>query len=56
MPLEPAIRLRKVFVWRSGARPSAPLRAFLDLWTDLPDLPDPPTPVEADAGSILTGS
>ncbi|MGG8406425.1 LysR family transcriptional regulator substrate-binding protein [Streptomyces sp. 12297] len=36
-PLEPAIRLRKVFVWRAGTRPSAPLRAFLDLWTELPD-------------------
>ncbi|MFJ3913474.1 LysR family transcriptional regulator [Streptomyces vinaceus] len=35
VPLEPAIRLRKVFVWRAGARPSAPLRAFLDLWTEL---------------------
>ncbi|MGV9311917.1 LysR family transcriptional regulator [Streptomyces sp. NPDC003691] len=40
VPLEPAIRLRKVFVWRLGTRPSAPLRAFLDLWTELPD--DPP--------------
>ncbi|MCX5015088.1 LysR family transcriptional regulator [Streptomyces sp. NBC_00555] len=35
VPLEPAIRLRKVFVWRAGTRPSAPLRAFLDLWTEL---------------------
>lgn len=37
--LEPAIRLRKVFVWRPGTRPSAPLRAFLDLWTELSDRP-----------------
>ncbi|MGW8777167.1 LysR family transcriptional regulator substrate-binding protein [Streptomyces sp. NPDC055796] len=35
VPREPAIRLRKVFVWRGGTRPSAPLRAFLDLWTEL---------------------
>ncbi|GHE64710.1 LysR family transcriptional regulator [Streptomyces vinaceus] len=35
VPLEPAIRLRKVFVWRAGARASAPLRALLDLWTEL---------------------
>ncbi|WP_260605153.1 LysR family transcriptional regulator substrate-binding protein [Streptomyces sp. WAC01280] len=33
VPLEPAIRLRKVFAWRAGTRPSAPLRAFLELWT-----------------------
>ncbi|MFF4321294.1 LysR family transcriptional regulator [Streptomyces sp. NPDC001568] len=38
VPLEPAIRLRKTFVWRGG-RPSAPLRAFLDLWTELSDRP-----------------
>ncbi|MDT9687312.1 LysR family transcriptional regulator [Streptomyces sp. P9(2023)] len=39
VPLHPAIRLRKVFVWRSGTGPSAPLRAFLDLWTELSDGP-----------------
>ncbi|MFF7587910.1 LysR family transcriptional regulator [Kitasatospora purpeofusca] len=39
VPLEPAVRLRKVFVWREGTRPSAPLRAFLDLWTELSDRP-----------------
>ncbi|MFJ2863940.1 LysR family transcriptional regulator substrate-binding protein [Kitasatospora sp. NPDC087314] len=39
VPLEPAIRLRKMFVWRAGTRPSAPLRAFLDLWTELSDRP-----------------
>ncbi|MFE2721550.1 LysR family transcriptional regulator [Kitasatospora sp. NPDC059327] len=39
VPLEPAVRLRKVFVWRAGARPSAPLRAFLDLWTERSDGP-----------------
>ncbi|MGW1771168.1 hypothetical protein [Streptomyces sp. NPDC002104] len=37
VPLEPAIRLRKVLVWRASTRPSAPLRAFLDLWTELPE-------------------
>ncbi|MEU4266588.1 LysR family transcriptional regulator substrate-binding protein [Streptomyces sp. NPDC026092] len=45
VPLEPAIRLRKVFVWRGGTRPSAPLRAFLDLWTELSD-PHEPTLAE----------
>ncbi|MFI1865228.1 LysR family transcriptional regulator [Streptomyces jumonjinensis] len=39
VPLEPAIRLRKVFVWRLGTQPGAPLRAFLDLWTELSDRP-----------------
>ncbi|MFF3838703.1 LysR family transcriptional regulator [Streptomyces sp. NPDC001930] len=39
VPLEPAIRLRKVFVWRVGTRQSAPLRAFLDLWTELSHRP-----------------
>ncbi|GLF92995.1 LysR family transcriptional regulator [Streptomyces yaizuensis] len=39
VPLEPAIRLRKVFAWRLGTQPSAPLRAFLDLWTELTDGP-----------------
>ncbi|MEO3973632.1 LysR family transcriptional regulator [Streptomyces sp. CAU 1734] len=32
VPLEPAISFRKVFVWRLGSRPNAPLRAFLDMW------------------------
>ncbi|MFE7132633.1 LysR family transcriptional regulator [Streptomyces sp. NPDC057638] len=35
VPLEPAILLRKVFAWRLAGRPGAPLRAFLDLWTEL---------------------
>ncbi|MER6912741.1 LysR family transcriptional regulator [Streptomyces sp. NPDC000594] len=48
VPLEPAVRLRKVFIWRLGTRPSAPLRAFLDLWTELPD--GPPRPVDPGAG------
>lgn len=39
VPLEPAIRLRKVFVWRVGTRQSAPLRAYLDLWTELSHRP-----------------
>ncbi|WP_406397010.1 LysR family transcriptional regulator [Streptomyces uncialis] len=39
VPLEPAIRLRKVFVWRLGPRLGAPLRAFLDLWTELSGIP-----------------
>ncbi|MFI1015251.1 LysR family transcriptional regulator [Streptomyces sp. NPDC020965] len=39
VPLEPAIQLRKVFVWRLSAQSRAPLRAFLGLWTELPDRP-----------------
>ncbi|MFE3019965.1 LysR family transcriptional regulator [Streptomyces sp. NPDC059256] len=39
VPLEPAIRLRKVFVWRLGPQLSAPLRTILDLWTELSDGP-----------------
>ncbi|MFJ6620141.1 LysR substrate-binding domain-containing protein [Kitasatospora sp. NPDC091335] len=52
VPLEPAIRLRKVFVWRAGTRPSVPLRAFLDLWTELSDRPAPDGPA---AGATIGG-
>ncbi|MFJ8234017.1 LysR family transcriptional regulator [Streptomyces sp. NPDC094448] len=41
VPLEPAIRLRKVLAWRLGKRPGPPLRAFLDLLTELPFRADP---------------
>lgn len=52
VPLEPAIRLRKVFVWRPVTRPSTPLRAFLDLWAELHD---PPTHDESFAGAATGG-
>ncbi len=52
VPLEPAVRLRKVFVWREGTRPSAPLRAFLDLWTELSDRP---ASAAADPGATVDG-
>ncbi|MFD4833568.1 LysR family transcriptional regulator [Streptomyces uncialis] len=39
VPLAPAIRLRKVFVWRLSTRLGVSLRAFLDLWTELSDEP-----------------
>lgn len=41
VPLEPAIRLRKVLAWRLGNRPGPPLRAFLDLLTELPHTTHP---------------
>ncbi|MFE0425731.1 LysR substrate-binding domain-containing protein, partial [Streptomyces sp. NPDC058953] len=35
VPLEPVIRLRKMCVWRKNAPLSAPLKALLDLWSEL---------------------
>lgn len=37
VPLEPPVRLRKICVWRENAPPSAPLKALLDLWSELAD-------------------
>ncbi|AQT79731.1 hypothetical protein B1R94_11335 [Mycolicibacterium litorale] len=34
-PVEPSIPFQKVLVWRRDLNPSAPLRAFLDVWRDL---------------------
>ncbi|MGX2993382.1 LysR family transcriptional regulator [Streptomyces sp. JNUCC 64] len=36
VPLAPAITFDKVLAWRSDRQPSAPLGAFLDLWSVLP--------------------
>lgn len=37
VPLAPSISFSKVFVWRLAASLSAPLKALLDLWTELDD-------------------
>jgi DNA-binding transcriptional LysR family regulator len=34
-PVRPAIPFHKVLVWRRDLNPSAPLRAFLDVWRDV---------------------
>lgn len=39
-PVEPRIPFQKVLVWRRDLNPSAPLRAFLDVWCDLSAAPE----------------
>ncbi|QDY80163.1 LysR family transcriptional regulator [Streptomyces qinzhouensis] len=42
VPLEPAVRLRKICVWRKNPPPNAPLKALLDLWSEHADTPPDP--------------